>query len=460
MSVFKAYDIRGKYPGEISDEFASKLGWAFCQVFKPRVVVVGRDIRLSSKALHSALLKGLTYCGVKVIDIGEVTTPMSYFANGFLQADGSIMITASHNPKDYNGFKICREKAIALSEKSGLKDLENVIQRAPIEKVRDYQTNEKLVENKNIASDYTNHLLKFSKMKRHLKIAIDTANGSVGIILPLILEKLPLDVTYICLEPDGNFPVHNPDPLRDENTKEIVQELKGSGNYDFGAAFDGDGDRCIFFDEKGGKIPSDLITLLIAKSILLEHPKTTIVYDLRSSKVIAEEVEKLGGKAIKERVGHSFIKATMRRYDSLFGGEFSGHYYFKDNFFADSAIMALVYMLNLVSKEDKPLSKIIRGLKRYYHSGEISFEVSDKDAKITKIEEKFKNEKIEKLDGVTVEAKDYWFNVRKSNTEPLLRIVAEAKSKQVLEKIIRKITRITKETKKFFKKLREKHIKK
>ncbi|MBI5778691.1 MAG: phosphomannomutase/phosphoglucomutase [Planctomycetes bacterium] len=457
MSIFKAYDIRGKYPKELDEAQARAIGWATAQFIKrlkkhvslPSIkrgkgvckIVVGRDVRISSPALSRSLIQGLLAGGAEVTDIGVVTTPMSYFAGGFYRFDGSVMVTASHNPPEYNGFKICREQAMALSETTGLKDIEKLAGQYASPKTQTLPPLNSL----SIVPDYIKFIRRFINTgRRPLRIAVDFTNGSVGPIFKEIFNRRPnLEIIPLCFEPDGRFPNHDPNPMEDENIRDLKLAIRKT-KAGLGVAFDGDGDRVIFLDEHAQRIPNDLVTILIAGEILKNHKKENIVYDLRSSRMVQEQIARLGGRPVRERVGHAFIKATMRQHNAAFGGELSGHYYYRDNYFADSALLTFVHLINLISGNSKPVSKIIKPLRKYFHSGELNFTVADKSEKMAEAVQRFSDGKIDYLDGVTVEYDDWWFNLRPSNTEPLLRLNIEADTARKLTSARRAIEKILK----------------
>ena len=454
MSIFKAYDIRGKYPKELDEPKARAIGWATAQFIKNLKkpaskscnIVVGHDVRLSSPALSKQLIKGLLEGGARVTEIGSVTTPMSYFACGFYKFDGSVMVTASHNPPEYNGFKICREKAMALSEATGLKDIEQLANQYAAGANKPARTKKPLSLNSiNIIPDYIKFIRHNIEAERKpLKIAVDFTNGSVGPIFREIFNLVSnLEIIPICFKPDGRFPNHEPNPMKDENIKDLKLVIKKT-KVDLGVAFDGDGDRVIFLDEKAERIPNDLVTALIAGQIISRHKHEYIVYDLRSSRVVKEYIKKMGGRPVRERVGHAFIKATMRKHNAAFGGELSGHYYYRDNYFADSALLTFVHLINIISRSARPVSGIIKPLRKYFHSGELNFTVADKDLKMRQAVQKFPDGKIDYLDGVTVEYADWWFNLRPSNTEPLLRLNIEANTARKLKSARREIETVLK----------------
>jgi phosphomannomutase len=426
MGIFKAYDIRGRVPGELDEAMARKIGGAAARFLNARTMVVGRDVRLSSPAFAAALADGIRDAGCDVVDIGLCTTPMTYFTVAKYGYDGAVMTTASHNPPEYNGFKISREKAIPLSESTGIRDIERLVSGGSPAGAAPPPARGRVLP-RDVREDYIRHLLVFARDIRPLTVVVDTANGCVGTIFNDVAKHLPLKIIPLFFEPDGRFPNHEPDPLKEKNLAALKAKMKEVG-ADLGAAFDGDGDRCMFVDETWTRAPNDLLTALIARDFLSRRPGAAVVYDLRSSWVVRDEVVRAGGRPIRERVGHAFIKRTMREHNAVLGGELSGHYYFGDNFFADSGLIAFLSIVSIVSAAGQPLSKLIAPLRRYASTGEINFHVEDKDGKIAELRRTFADGRQDDLDGVTVEYDDWWFNVRKSNTEPLLRLNLEAKT--------------------------------
>lgn len=426
-SIFKSYDIRGIYPTEINEAVAEKIGKAFVTYLKAKKVVVGRDMRSHSKPIFDALTKGMTSAGADVINIGLCSTPMTYFANGTLQADGSIMITASHNTAEWNGLKLCRKTAIPISGKTGIKDIEKIVAEGSWSnslikgKITDYD----------ISPEYGAHIRKFSKLDRKLKVVADFANSMGSSEIKGIRDLF--DIIPMYEELDGTFPNHEANPLITETLDALCKKVKET-KADFGAAFDGDADRCGFVDSDGNIIPMDLFTALIAEDILKDGPQT-ILYDLRSSRAVKECIEANGGNAIMCRVGHAFIKAQMRETGAVFAGELSGHYYFKENFTAESQALAFLKFANLICQSGKSSAKLVEPLRKYYATGEINSEVKDPKGVIEILRHKHLDGKILELDGLTVEYDDWWFNARTSNTEPLLRLNLEADTK---EKMIKK----------------------
>jgi phosphomannomutase len=347
------------------------------------------------------------------------------------------MVTASHNPPQYTGIKLCREQAIPLSEVAGIKDLEAAV--GAMTATPGASKDPGLVAGNRVLEGYAKHVLSFVKgTPRKLKIVVDTANGMVGAFFDKVFGSLPLEVTRLYFEPDGRFPNHEPNPLKDENIRDLVAKVKET-KADLGVAFDGDGDRCMFVDETGARIPSDFVTALVARQLLAREPGAAVVYDLRSSWVVKEEIEKAGGKAIRDRVGHAFLKATLRKLNAPFGGELSGHYYFRDHWFADSGMIAFVHLLNVLYADARPASQIQKPLHRYFATGEVNFHVEDKEGTIESLSRKFASGRQDRLDGITIECDDWWCNVRKSNTEPVLRLNLEAKTAVVREAVLKEL---------------------
>ncbi len=422
MSIFKAYDIRGIYPADLNPALAEDIGRAYVTFTGAKKVVVGRDMRPHSEPLFEALAKGITGQGADVIDIGLCSTPMSYFANGSLKADGSIMITASHNPGEWNGFKLCRANAVPISGATGIKDIERIVN----EKAWPPAAVAGSVSKYDIAVEYGAFLRKFAKLDRKLKVVVDYANA-MGLYEIKSITDL-FDIIPMYDELDGTFPNHEANPLHLETLDAIRAKVKETG-ADFGAAFDGDADRCGFIDDKGEIIPMDLFTALIAQDILSEG-SATILYDLRSSRSVRECIEENGGKAIMSRVGHAFIKNQMRETGAVFAGELSGHYYFKENFTAESQAIAMIKLANLICKSGKKVSELVAPLRRYAFSGEINSKVADVAPVLEAIKARYADGNTYELDGFSAEYPTWHFNVRASNTEPLLRLIVEAETEE------------------------------
>ena len=436
-SIFKAYDIRGVYPDSLNEDLARDIGRAFVNYLglSGSRVVVARDMRLSGEALEQAFIDGVTEAGADVLDLGLVSTDALYFAVGHLEEPGGAMITASHNPKEYNGFKLCREDAIALSGEQGIGQIRDLIVSGKLPQPAEYAGS---VEQSDIAEDYAEHCLTFINTEdlRPLKIVVDAGNGMAGKMLPPIFERLPFEYVPMYFELDGSFPNHPPNPIEPQNMKEL-QERVVAEEADFGVAFDGDADRCFIVDEKGVTISGDILAALVAKNILEKEPGATILYSAVCSKAFPELVEREGGKAIRTKAGHSIIKPQMRENDAAFGGEHSGHFYFRDNYFADSGIIAMLTVAELVARQESPLSDLLVPIDPYVRSGEINSEVDDQEATLRKVEEHYAQRddpKIDHLDGLTVDYGSWWFNLRPSNTEPLLRLNVEAGDRETMER--------------------------
>ncbi len=439
MGIFKAYDIRGVVPEELTEDIAYRIGNALACFLKARSIVTGRDMRVSSPGIAAAARRGIRDAGTDVVDIGLCSTPACYFADGQGGYDGALMVTASHNPARYNGFKLCREEAIPLSYEAGIEEIETLCGRpAAVKAPRPGNELER-----DITEEYVAHVLGFVQYVRPLTVAVDAGNGMAGKYLPRVFADIPCQLIPLYLEPDGTFPHHEADPLKEENLIDL-KKLVVEGGADLGAAFDGDADRVAFIDEKGRTIPNDMTTALIAMETLDRWPGSSIIYDLRSSWVVPEEVERAGGHPIESRVGHSYIKGHMREHNAVFGGELSGHYYFRENFYADNAEIALIKILNLISSRQEPFSRIVEPLRRYAATGEVNFRVADKDAKIEELAEEFADGEVYFLDGVSVRYPDWWFNVRKSNTEPYLRLNLEARTPELMEEARKKVEAVIK----------------
>ena len=430
MAVFKAYDIRGTYPDQVNETLFEAIGQAAPQVLKCKTAVVSRDMRESGVSLAQAMIRGLTKAGVDVIDIGMASTPMLYFATAHFKAGAGVQITASHNPAAYNGCKWCREDAIPVAYDTGLSEIEKLVAKNTFSPAPKAGT----VTNEEIFSEYRANLLKYAGSIKPLTVVVDAGNGVMGAFLPKLFEKLPCEMIPMYFEPDGNFPNHEANPIKAENMRDLVAKVKEVG-ADLGVAFDGDGDRSMYVDEQGTIIPADFITALLAGEMLSMDPGAVIYYDLRSSKVVKEEIERLGGVAKMCRVGHSFIKAQMREDNAIFAGELSGHFYFRDLHFTDNAEMAMLSVLNVLSKSDKKLSELIAPFYKYFATGEINFVVDDTDKTMEKVEAEFKDKakEIFHLDGLSMYFDGYWFNIRASNTEPVLRLNLEADTAEIRE---------------------------
>ena len=431
--VFKAYDVRGIHPTELDEDGAYAIGRAYVEVFGPRRIAVGRDMRVSSPSMAAALIRGVTEAGADVLDLGLVGTEMVYFAVGELDLDGGVAVTASHNPKEYTGMKIVRRGALPVGGDSGLLEIRD---RAMA--LEDTSEGQSLghVQEHDVWPAYVERVLSFVDVPaiKPLRVVIDAANGMAGVMLPPVLERLPIEAIRCYFEPDGTFPNHEPNPLLPENRAFIIERTTTEG-ADFGVAFDGDADRCFFVDDEGEFVPGDFVTALLAESVLEKSPGGKIIYDLRASWAVPETVEAAGGTPLINRVGHAYIKHRMREEEALFGGEVSGHYYFSEFTQADSGVVPFLLMLELVSRRGQRLSEILRPYReRYFITGELNTPVPDVALKLEELKERFGRQgEVSHLDGISVDSDDWHFNVRPSNTEPLLRLNLEARSKELME---------------------------
>jgi phosphomannomutase len=432
-SVFKAYDVRAIYPSELDEEGGYAIGRAYAEQFEPRRIAVGRDMRLSSPTMAAALIDGAADAGADVVDLGMVGTEMVYFAVGELGLDGGVMVTASHNPKEYTGMKIVRRGALPVGSESGLLEVrDRAVEGSWREAARRGN-----VRAEDIWDRFVSRVLSFVDPPAiaHLRVVIDAANGMAGAMLPAVLEHVPqVDAVRCNFEPDGSFPSHEPNPLLPENREFIVRATREAG-ADFGVAYDGDADRCFFVDDLGEFVPGDFVTALFAESVLAKEPGGKVIYDLRASWAVPEAIVAAGGVPLVNRVGHAFIKQRMREENAVFGGEVSAHYYFRDFTQADSGVIPFLLMLELVSRRGQRLSEILAPLRaRYFISGEINTPVADMALKLQELKERFGPEgRVSHLDGISIETDDWHFNVRPSNTEPLLRLNLEARSHELME---------------------------
>src|SRR3954466_3433128 len=432
--AFKAYDVRGIYGEALDEEGAYAIGRAYVEVFRPKRIAVGRDMRVHAPEMAAAVVRGASEAGADVADIGMVGTEMLYFAVDSLGLDGGIAVTASHNPKQYTGMKIVRAGALPVGGESGFFDVRD---RALA--LRDSAEGQSLgnVREEDVYPGFVEKALSFvdASAVRPLRVVIDAANGMAGAMLPPILARLPIDAVTCFFEPDGTFPNHEPNPLLPETREFIVAKTLEEG-ADFGVAFDGDADRCFFVDDAGEFVPGDFVTALLAESVLEKEPGSKIIYDVRASWSVPETIERAGGVPLMNRVGHAFIKHRMRQDDAAFGGEVSGHYYFRDFSQADTGVVPFLLMLELISKSGKKLSELLKPYReQYFITGELNTPVPDVDAKLAELEERFAGEgRISHLDGLSVDADDWHFNVRPSNTEPLLRLNLEALDEPLMER--------------------------
>lgn len=429
--IFKAYDIRGIYPTDIDEDTIYKIGRAAVTELNAKVLAVGRDARESGPSLYTALTNGIIDAGCDVIDLGMITTPMLYFASHHLAVDGAIAVTASHNPGEYNGVKICRKNAVPVGSASGLNNIRDAVAANEFPSVE----NQGIVSHHDIKPKYYEFFCTFAHFgNKKFKIVVDCAN-TMGVLELLFYKKYfpdNFDIIELYCDLSNAYNAHEANPLNTETLKEL-QEKVVAKHADLGIAYDGDADRIGFIDEKGIVIPMDLTTGLIAKVLLKSNHGATILYDLRSSRAVKEVIEENGGIAHECRVGHAFIKEQMADENALFAGELSGHYYFQANKNGEVSTLAAFTLLNLMSETGKKISDLVSDLRRYAHSGEINSEVHDKDTIIKKLKEKYADGVITELDGVKVDYPDWWFNVRASNTEPVLRLNCEAKTQDLME---------------------------
>jgi len=430
-SVFKAYDVRGVYGSELDEDGAYSIGRAFAEQFELERVAVGRDMRVSAPSMARAAIEGAADGGADVLDVGMVGTEMVYYAVGKLGLDGGIMVTASHNPRQYTGMKIVRAGALPVGGESGLLDVRDRALTGFGEVGRRGE-----VRDEDIWPGFVEHVLGLVDVSaiRPLRVVIDAANGMAGAMLPPVLERLPIEAVRCFFAPDGTFPNHEPNPLLPENREFIVRKTLEEG-VDLGVAYGGDADRCFFVDDAGEFIPGDFVTALLAEAVLARERGARVIYDVRASWAVPESIRQAGGEPLVNRVGHAYIKHRMRQEDALFGGEVSAHYYFRDFFQADSGVLPFLLFLEVLSKKGQRASEILRPFRdRYFLTGEINTPVPDVDAKLRELEERFSAQgTISHLDGFSFDAADWHFNVRPSNTEPLLRLNLEALSQEAME---------------------------
>ena len=439
-AIFKSYDVRGLVPEELNEDVARRIGSAFAAYAAAPRIAVGRDCRQSSPDIAAAFVEGITSQGVSVDDLGMITTDMVYYASGALDEPGA-MITASHNPKGYNGIKLCLAGAAPVGADTGLDKVKLLSRDAmPAEPTRG------TVEPTAILDGYVSHVVSVVEPAAisPLRVAVDGGNGVAGVAIPAVFDTLSAELIGLYLEPDGTFPNHHPDPLRPENLRDL-EALMGREHPDLGVAFDGDADRAFFIDDRLRPLAGSTVTSIIAAWFLDREPGAAIVHNLICSKAVPEMVTARGGSPIRTRVGHSFIKQVMAETGAIFGGEHSGHYYFKENFRADSGILAMLVLLRVLSEDGRPLSVLRLEHERYAQSGEINFSVGDKAETIDAVEYAFGEASTDRLDGLTVDLGDRWFNVRPSNTEPVLRLNAEAPSEQDVADLVASVRSIIEE---------------
>ena len=429
--VFKAYDVRGIYPTDLDEEGAYAIGRGYVEQFEPRVIAVGRDMRVSAPAMAKAVIEGAADGGADVLDLGMVGTEMLYHAVGSLGLEGGVCVTASHNPKEYTGMKIVRRGALPVGGESGLLDVRDraLAGFGPV-------TSRGKIREEDIWPSFVDKVLSFVDVDaiRPLRVVIDAANGMAGAMLPPVLERLPIDAVSFYFEPDGTFPNHEPNPLLPEN-REFIVRMTTEERADLGVAYDGDADRCFFVDDTGEFVPGDFITALLAEATLAKEPGGKVIYDVRASWAVPRTIAAAGGTALMNRVGHAYIKHRMRKEDAVFAGEVSAHYYFRDFSQADTGVIPFLLMLELVSRKGQKLSEILAPYREHYFlTGEINTPVADVALKLQELKERYSAEggRVSHLDGISVDFDDWHFNVRPSNTEPLLRLNLEALSEEKL----------------------------
>lgn len=428
--IFKSYDIRGIVPDQLNSETARLIGRAFAHEIDGPNIAVGRDMRTHSDEIAEALCDGLVAQGCSVIDIGCVSTDALYFAVGHLESDGGVMVTASHNPPEYNGFKLCRRAVEPLSLADGIDRMKEMIEMEDFDPPKNKGTRTK----KSIDDAFAKHVLSFvdpAKIKP-FKIVVDAGNGMAGKMLPVIFEKLSCHMIPMYFELDGTFPNHPANPIDPANLVDLQDKVIAE-NADLGVAFDGDGDRMFLVDEKGQSLGGDIVTLLTARNILAHSPGATILYNLICSRAVPEAITAAGGRAVRTPVGHTLIKPIMKSENALFGGEHSGHFYFQKNWNADSGLIAMLIALQSITEADQPLSDIVAAVDPYFRSGEINSRVTSIPRTLERVLKTFPNAIIDRTDGITITFDDWWFNLRPSNTEPLLRLNVEADSTETLE---------------------------
>lgn len=431
-NIFRDYDVRAIIPDELDKEGAVRIGQVLVEMFKPKTVAIGHDMRISADDIAGGLKEGVLKQGADVIDLGLISTDMAYFAAGKYAYDLALSVSASHNPPEYNGFKLVKKGAIAVSGDSGIYDIRDFA--LSNKKIKPAKRRGKIIK-KDLTQAFVKHCLTFIDVKKikPFKVVIDAGNAMAGYMIPKFEKYLPLKIIPLYFELDGTFPHHIPNPLLPEATVDLKKKILAE-KADFGIAFDGDSDRMYFMDEKGKLVSGTIMTAMLAETILKKHSGQTILYNAVTGRVVPETVKKFGGKAIRVRVGHTLIKEDMRKYNAYFAGEHSGHYYFRDNYYADSAFVAMLIALELISQRNKLLSQIVAEYDKYPSIAETNFEVEDKMVVMKAVEKAYKNKakSIDWLDGITIWFQNSWVNIRPSNTQPLLRLNIEAEDEKIL----------------------------
>jgi phosphomannomutase len=434
-SIFKAYDVRGLYPSEVNEDAARQIGRGFVAYLQAKRIAVSRDMRLSSPSIAAAFIEGARLQGADVVDYGMLATDMMYFAVARDGHDGGAQITASHNPKQYNGIKLVRREAFPLSGEAGLAEIRDTVASGTVPPPAAAPG---ALTSMPVMDDYVNHVMSFidPSIVKPFKVVLDAGSGMAGLVAPRLFERLPCRTTMLCFEIDGTFPNHESNPLIEENRRDIVERVVAE-KADIGIAWDGDADRCFFVDGAGEFIAGDFVTALLAEAFLLRHPGAKIVYDVRASFAVKDVVAQYGGTALINRVGHSFFKRRMREEGAIFGGEVTGHYYFRDNFYADNGFIPALLILELMSRKQQTLAELLAPLReKYFISGEINTKMPDMRKvaeKIDALNARYSDAKTYTMDGVSVEYPNWHFNVRASNTEPLIRLNLEATTQAMME---------------------------
>jgi phosphomannomutase len=433
--VFKAYDVRGLYPSQLDEDLARHIGRAFIELTGAGSLAIGQDMRPSSGPMAAALSDGATSRGADVIRVGLCSTDMLYYVSGALDVAG-VMLTASHNPSQYNGLKLCRAGAVPVGQESGLAELKRMV--AEGEPSGDAATRGEVRGGKDLLSRYADHVRGFvdKGALRPLKVVADAGNGMAGHVLPAVFERLPFDLVPMYFELDGTFPNHPADPINPRNLEDLRQRVVAEG-ADVGLAFDGDADRVFLVDERGGIVQSSLVCALVARTMCEREPGATVLYNLICSRIVPETIRAAGGHPVRTRVGHSFIKAVMAETGAIFGGEHSGHYYFRDNYRADSGLIAALVVLEVLSRAGRPLSDVLAPYRRYADSGEVNrrIEAADLRSVVERVAASYPAELRDWTDGLTIDTPDWWFNLRPSNTEPLLRLNVEAGTDEEMARV-------------------------
>ncbi len=426
-TIFKTYDVRGIYPSEINESKARKIAKAIVEETKAKEVVIGRDARNSSVQLSEALIEGILEQGSDVVDIGQVSTDCLYFTLGYHGYPAGIMTTASHNPPEHNGFKIMRRQKRGILPFRGIEIGKKIENKIPSSEKRG------TVQKKDIWEDYLKHVVSFVETEKikPFRVVIDASNGMAGKVIPEIVDKIPIEIIPLNFNLDGNFPAHSPNPLKESSTEGIKNRIKEK-KADFGFIFDGDADRVFLITEESDFVSADITLLLLAKYFLEKNPGDKIVYNLICSRAVPEFIKKWGGEPVRSQVGYVNIWKNMQKKEAIMGGELSGHYAFRENFYTDSGFISFLILLEIISKSEKKVSEQVNQLSPYAKSPEINFEIKDKEKTLEKIKKKYSDGKQDFLDGITVEYESWWFNTRPSHTEPLLRLTIEADNKNIL----------------------------